>query len=97
MHCRNFGFEREHAGGARFRVVKARQLERRRDMRAVLLAQLGHVRSGGEIVVAVRHSETALQQVGNAVRWIRQALGDPDSEEVAGLEVGIVQGVDVRA
>ena len=76
---------------------EARQLEHRRDMRLVLLPQLNHMRSRGEIVVAIRHSETALEQIGNAVRRVRQALGDPDAEEVAGLEIRVVERVDIRA
>ena len=97
MHRRHPGLEREHAGGARFRGVEARQFEGGRDMRLVRLAQLGHVRIRGDIVIAVGHSETALEQVGIAARRVRQALSDPDSEEVAGLEAGIVERVDVGA
>ena len=97
MRLRHLRFEREHACGAGRRVREARQLEHRRDVRLVLLAQLGHVRSCGEIVVAIRHSETALQQIGIVVRWVRQALRDPDSEEVPGLEVGVVQRIHIRA
>ena len=97
MHLRHLRFEREHAGGAGRRVREARQLEHCRDVRLVLLAQLGHVGVGGEIVVAIRHSETALQQIGEVVRRIGQALRDPDSEEIPGLEVGVVQRIDIRA
>ncbi len=97
MHRRHLRLEREHAGGARGRVLEARQLKHRRDMRLVLLPQLNHMRSCGEIVVAVRHSETALEQIRKAVGRVRQALGDPDSEEVLGLEVRVVQRVNIRA
>ena len=91
------GFEREHATGASSRVRETRQLKHRRDMRLVLLPQLDHMRCCGEIVVAIRHSETALEQIWEAVRRIRQALGDPHSEEVPGLEIGVVQRIDICA
>ena len=56
-----------------------------------------HLRRCGEIVIAVGHSETALQQIGVSVGWVGEALGDPDSEEVSGLEIGVVERVDVGA
>ena len=97
MHLRHFGFEREHPGGAGGWVREARQLEHCRDVRLVLFAQIGHVGVGGDIVVAVGHAEAALEQIGEIVRRVGQALCDPDSEEVAGLEVGVVQRIHIRA
>ena len=49
-----------------------------------------------DIVVAVGHSETALQQVRVAAGWVREPLRDPDSEKIRRLEIRAVQGVDVR-
>ena len=74
MRRRHFGFEHEYAGGARGRLVEARQLEHGRDMRLVLFPQFDHVRSRGEIVIAVRHPETALKQIGEAVRGVCRGL-----------------------
>jgi len=97
MHLGHFRFEREHPGSAGRCVREARQLEHCRDVRLVLFAQFSHMGGGGDIVVAVRHSETALEQIGEIMRWVGEALCDPDSEEVPGLEVGVVQRIHIRA
>ena len=49
------------------RVRETRQLEHRLDVRLVLLPQLNHLRSWREIVVAIGHSKTALEEIGKAV------------------------------
>jgi hypothetical protein len=46
--------------------------------------------------IAIRHPEAALQQIGVRVRWICEALRDPDAKQIPGLEVRVVQRVDVR-
>jgi hypothetical protein len=49
----------------------------------------------GQIVIAVGHSETALQEIRIGVGGVCQSLGDPNAEEVLGFEVGVVQRVDI--
>ena len=49
------------------------------------------------VVLAVRHVETALQQVGHALRGIVQVARHPHAEQAVGVEVGGVERVDVRA
>ncbi len=76
---------------------KAGQLQHGRDVRLILGAHLLHVLVVGEVVLAVGKLQAALQQVGGVMIGIVEAGRDPQSEQVRGVEVGVVQGVDVGA
>ena len=85
------------SSSAAARVENGRQLEHSRDVRLVLLSQFRHMRRGGDIVIAIRHAETALEKVSVAARWVFQPLRHPHPEKVPGFEVGVVQSIDIGA
>ena len=51
----------------------------------------------GEVVVAVGELDAALQEIGGVVIGVVEAGRDPEAEDVRGVEVGVVEGVDVGA
>ena len=54
------------------------------------------IRGGvGEIVFAVRQSQTALHQVSGIVLNFIESGRDPESEKICGVEVGVVERVDI--
>ena len=63
----------------------AAQLEDGGDMRLILLADLGHFRRVAQVIVAIRHPQTALEQKGCVARGIVQILGDPQAEQIFGI------------
>ena len=81
------------AGGVRH----ARQLEHARDVGLELRADLRHARRGVEVVLAVGHVEPALEQEGRVAGRVVEVLGDPQAEQVVGVEVRGVEHVHVGA
>jgi len=63
----------------------------------VFFADFFHVRGVREVVVTVGKLDTALQEVCGVAVGIVEAGGDPEAEDVGGVEVGVVEGVDVGA
>ena len=51
----------------------------------------------GEVVVAVGEFDAALQEIRGVVVGVVEAGSDPEAEDVCGVEVGGVEGVDVGA
>ena len=82
---RDPNFKRQDSRGLGFRVCNACQFQDRRDVRLVLSAQLGHFRRRIEVVVAIGHSQAALQQVENVVVRVRKTLVHPHAEDVIGV------------
>ena len=97
VHPCHGSLQGEYSRGAGGRIGEAGKREHSPDVLQVLLPQLRHLRRLRKIVFAVGHPQTALQQIGVRVRWIVEALCDPDSKQIPGLEVGAVQRVHVRA
>ena len=87
--------EREDALGAASRVGHAGELQHRFDVLPVLAPDRGHRRRGVEIVAPVRHAKTALEQERRVPGGVVQVLRHPEAEQVLGVEVGVVQRVDV--
>src|SRR4051794_20771007 len=85
------------ASGARGRVGESGELKHLRDVRLVFRAELDHARTVGEIVVAIRKLQTSLQKIGGVMIGVVEAGSDPEAEDVCGMEVGIVEGVDIGA
>ena len=90
-------FKRDHRLRLGLAVGHAGLLQQCGHIRQILRAERGHVRVGGQVVVAAGHGDTALQQIGDVARRIFQALGDEQAEQVLGVEVGGIDRVDVRA
>ena len=67
------------------------------DVRLIARPDLRHARRRVEVVVAVGHSQAALQQEGRIAAGVVEVLRDPEAEEVGGVEVRVVQDVDVGA
>ena len=67
------------------------------DVGFVLAADLGHRLVVRQVIVAVGQAEAALQQIGNVLRRIGQALGHEQAEQVIGLEIGGIDRIDVGA
>ena len=89
--------EGEDAFRADGAVGDSGELEHFGDVDAVFCADLFHVGSVGEVVVAVGKLDAALEKVGGVVVGIVEAGCDPEAEDVGGVEVGVVEGVDVGA
>jgi hypothetical protein len=63
----------------------------------VLGADLFHAVGVSEIVVAIRELGATLQKIRGVVIGVVEAGSDPEAEEIGGVEVGVVEGVDVGA
>ena len=66
-------------------------------MRPARRPHLRHLGRRIEVVASVGHAEAALQQERDVLGRIAQILRDPETEEVVGVEVGRIEGIDVRA
>ncbi len=73
------------------------ELQHRGDMGQVAGSDLRHPGRGGEVVVTIGHAEPALQQERRVAGRVVQVLGDPQTEQVVGVEIGAVEHVDVGA
>ena len=91
------GFESQHTSGARVWVREAGEAEHRGYVCEVLRADLFHRIGVGQVVVAVGQFAAALKKVGGVVIGVVEAGGDPEAEDVRGVEVSVVEGVDVGA
>ena len=91
------GFERDDAGGAGFGVGEAGETEHGGDVKEIFGADFLHAVAGGEVVVAIGEFDAALEKVGRVVVGVVEAGGDPEAEDICGVEVGGVEGVDVGA
>ena len=58
---------------------------------------IAHVLVVGDVILAIGQLQAALQQVRGIVIGIVKARSHPQSEEVRGVEVGVVQRVDIGA
>ncbi len=85
----------EHLGGLGFRLGDPGQAQDRSDVTAIEGAQSLHARGGVQIVFAVRHAEPALKQIGRVAVRVLEVLGDPEPEHMLGVELGVVQRIDV--
>jgi hypothetical protein len=95
VHPGHPGLELHHQVGLGLRLRHAAELEHGGHVRPVLLADLRNGRRGVEVVAPVGHLQPALNQEGGVVRGVVQVLGDPEAEQVRGVEVGRVEDVDV--
>ena len=85
------------ARAARLGVADARELQDGDDVRLVLRLELDRIRVGIEVVVPIRHAESALQQVWHVPGPVLETGSGPHAERAVRLEVGAVEGVDVGA
>ncbi len=95
------------AGDLHFEIVDALRLGARVgdagggqqlfDIGTVLAANFDHRGVVRQIVLALRQTQSALQDVGQHLARCRQALGDENPEEVLGVVIRRVQRIDVRA
>ena len=97
MFLRDGVLQRDNALGACVRVGESRQLEHGRDVRLILGADVTHVLVIGQVVLAIRQLQPALHDVGGVVIGIVEAGSDPQSKQVRGMEVGVVQRVNISA
>ena len=51
----------------------------------------------GDVIGAVGQAKTALQHIGGIVVRIVEARRHPQAENVVGVEIGVVQGIDIGA
>ena len=56
-----------------------------------------HAVGVGEVVVAIGEFGAALEKIGGIVVGVVEAGSDPEAEDVRGVEVGGVEGVDIGA
>ena len=94
------GFESVDPGralGARAGCARSGELEHAADVGAVLGLQSDARRVGSEVVVAIGHAETALQQVGGVLRRIVEVRRNPQPEQPVGVKIRHVQRIDVGA
>ncbi len=91
------GLEGEDARGADVRIREAGETEHGADVILVLRPDDLHGAGVGEIVVAVGEFDAALKEVWGVMFGVVEAGGDPDAEEIGGMKVGVVEGVDVGA
>ena len=89
--------EVENPRGFRLGVGHAGEFQHGGDVGLVLRPDFGHARGRVEVVLAVRHAETALQQERGVFRRLVQVLRHPETEQVAGVEVRGVEHVHVGA
>ena len=66
-------------------------------MGLVLRADALHAVGVFEVVVAIGELAAALEEIGSVVVGVVEAGRDPEAEDVRGMEVGEVEGVDVGA
>ncbi len=78
-------------------VGEAGELQHCGNVRLVLRAQITHVLVVLQVILAVGQLQTALQQVGVVVLVVVKARRHPQAEEIGGVEVGVVQRIDVGA
>ncbi len=90
-------FERKDTDCAGAAFGKTCKAEHVCDVRLILCANLLHVRGGREIVITVGKLETTLKQVRGVAVGVVEAGRDPEAEDICGVEVGVVEGVDVGA
>ena len=87
----------EDPRGLRISIGDAGELQHGGDVRLILRSDLRHARRLVEVVVAVRHAQAALQQEGRIAGRVVEVLRDPEAEQVVGVEIRVVQHVDVGA
>src|SRR5690349_14494838 len=61
----------------------------------VLGADLPHRGRGVDVVTPIRHTQTALQEKRRVMTRVVKILRHPKTEEVRGVKVGCIQGIDV--
>ena len=81
----------------RLRVGIVGELQELRDIGLILGPELGHLGIGGQIIFALGQADAALHQIGQLLARRRQPLGDEDSEQILGVEIGRVERVGVGA
>ncbi len=89
------GLKGEDAVGPGFGIGETGELEHGDDVGFVFRAGLLHGRRVGEVVVAIGEGEAALEEVGCVVVGIVEPGSDPETEDVLGVVVGVVEGVDI--
>ena len=92
----HFCFESEDSGGAHGRIGHAGEHQHRGDVHPILRAQFLHLWRFGNVVIAVGHSEAALQEIRNGARRVHQVQRDPDAEQIFGIKVRRIERVDIR-
>ena len=91
------GFQIEDRGGFLVAVGDARQFQRGRDIGLIGGLHRLHLGAGAQIIVAAGNAQTALQQIGRVMFAVGEAGRHPDAEQIFGLEIGVVQGIDIGA
>src|SRR6266702_6040752 len=89
--------EGDDTRGASIRIAVAGELEHGGDVLLIFRLKILHVRSFREVVVAIGQLKSALKEVGRVVIGIVEVRRDPESENIVGVIVGVVEGVDIGA
>ena len=97
MQSCHSSFESKDASGAGRGLGESGEAQHGFDVGAVQLAESCHLRRGGKVIVAVGKPEPALEQIRIGVSGVGEALCYPDAEQVASVEVCVVEGVDIGA
>jgi hypothetical protein len=95
MRVRDFALELDDPCGLLGAVRDPGESQHRGDVLLVLGADRGHRRGGVDVVAPVGQAEATLEQERGVLGWIVEVLGDPEAEQVLGVEVGVVERVDV--
>ena len=77
-------------------VGEPRELEDAPHVRGVFFADGRHRGGIADVVLAVRHTQAALEQVADVTRGLVEVLRHEKTEDVLGVEVGRVERVHVR-
>src|SRR5262245_52413080 len=85
------------APGPRGSLLETAEPEHRGNVPLVVCAHGRHFGTRRYVVIAIRHTESTLQQVWRVVVRIGQALCDEHAEEMLGLEVRGIEWIDVGA
>ena len=91
------GFKGDDTGGPNVRFGEGCQTEHGSDVALIEGANLLHFGRGVDVVVAVRELDAALEQIRRVVVGIVEAGGDPEAKDICGVEVGVVESIDVGA
>ncbi len=88
--------QRENPGGLRLAVGNAAERQHGRDVGFVFALDLVHPPRGANVIVAIGHAQSSLEEEGRIAAWIVQVLRNPQAKQIVGVELGRVEHVHVR-
>ena len=97
VRLRDLGLEVHDPPRRARRIGITRVLQDGLDIRFILVARVGHLGIGRQIILRVRQPEAALHQIGQLLARRRQTLADKDAEQVGRREVGRVERIGIGA